>query len=458
MTIVPREVVQAPARIWQRYPEYKDSGVEWIEEIPAHWELKRLRFLCTLNPPKTEIRDLPLNTTVSFLPMEKVGEGGGLRLDETRTLEQLIQSGYTFFQNNDVVVAKITPCFENGKGALCEELVAGVGFGTTELQVLRVFGENNPKFIFYLTISDPFRRLGTSMMKGSAGQKRVPDDFTMNFSLAVPSLSDQEAIVTFLDRETMKIDDLIAKMERLIELLEEKRSALISRAVTKGLNPEVPMKDSRIQWLGEIPAHWDIKRLKHLVQFFGGGTPAKGNLSFWSGQIPWVSPKDMRFETIDDSEDHISEEALDASATQLIYAGAVLIVVRSGILKHSIPVAVNERPVALNQDMKALVPEKRVISTYLSALIRSHQKALLVHWRRVGATVESIEHELLANTQISVPPTHEQHEIARFINQRTMKIDNLVDKLREHIKKLREYRTALVFAAVTGKIDVRQEG
>ena len=258
-------------RKWKPYSAYKDSGVEWLGEIPTHWEVKRLRFLCQINPSKTVLSYLPTDMPISFLPMEQIGEDGSISLDEIRTIEQ-VRQGYTCFCNGDVILAKITPCFENGKGALCKQLLNGIGFGTTELHVLRAKDETDPHFIFYLTRSKPFRDIGTAMMYGSAGQQRVPEDFISDFRVGFPSLPEQRAIATFLDRETARINTLIAKKEQLIELLQEKRAALISHAVTKGLDLMVPMKDSGVEWLGEIPAHWEIKKVKHLIHLVSKGT------------------------------------------------------------------------------------------------------------------------------------------------------------------------------------------
>jgi len=456
MTQIEQLLISSGIGKWKPYPVYKDSGVEWLEEIPEHWEVKRLRFACQINPSKAALTSLPINTQVSFLPMEHIGEDGTISLGEIRSIEEVWQ-GYTYFRNGDVIVAKITPCFENGKGALCNQLVNGLGFGTTELHVLRAKKVLHPDFIFYLTKSAPFRTLGKAMMYGSAGQQRVPEDFIRDFRIGLPSFSEQRAIVAFLDQETAKIKPLIAKKERLIELLQEKRTALISHAVMKGLDPTVPMKDSGVEWLGEIPMHWEVRRLKFAASFFGGGTPLKENIEYWSGDIPWVSPKDMKADIIDETEDHITESAIENSSTRLIRSGAVLIVVRSGILRHSIPVAINIRPVALNQDMKAILPQPFLLPGYVAHVVRGHQKALLVVWRKEGATVESIEYELLLNTTFPIPSLLEQQAIVTYLDRETAKIDALISRIREGIEKLKEYSSALISAALTGKIDVRGE-
>jgi type I restriction enzyme S subunit len=209
--------------------------------------------------------------------MEAVGELGNLDLSRSKPLGK-IASGYTFFRDGDVVVAKITPCFENRKGARAIGLTGGIAFGTTELCVLRPRDSTHGQFLFYLTLSDAFRRRGEAEMYGAGGQKRVPDAFISNLKSPLPPRSEQSAIATFLDREAAKIDALVAKKERLIELLREKRNALITRAVTKGLDPEVPLRDSEVEWVGQIPAHWDLRQLRRAIRKFvdyRGATPKK---------------------------------------------------------------------------------------------------------------------------------------------------------------------------------------
>jgi len=212
-------------------------------------------------------------------------------------------------------------------------------------------------------------------------------------------------------------------------------------------------KDSGARWLGVIPQHWEVKRIKFLARFYGGGTPSKDNLYYWNGDIPWVSPKDMKTEIVNDSEDHITKEGLAGSATQLVQAGAVLVVVRSGILKHSIPVAVNKKAVALNQDMKAMVPRSGLNPDYLKYLILGHQDALLVEWRKAGATVESIEHELLVNSNFPIPSPEEQRAIIELLDGETAKIDALAAKKEQLIELLQEKRAALITRAVTKGLD-----
>ena len=207
--------------------------------------------------------------------MEAVGEYGGLDLEQTRVVAER-GSGYTEFEDGDVVVAKITPCFENGKGALACGLLNGAAIGTTELHVLRPRSNLDRQLLFYFTISPLFRTLGEGEMYGAGGQKRVPTSFCEDVPIPLAPLDEQRAIVDFLDQETAKIGTLIRKKQTLIERLQEKRAALITRTVTSGLPPEAAraaglepepkMKPSGVEWLGEVPAHWEVKRGRFCVE------------------------------------------------------------------------------------------------------------------------------------------------------------------------------------------------
>jgi len=207
----------------------KDSGVEWLGEVPEHWRVKRLRYVASLNP-LVKTRLLP-DAEVSFLPMEAIGKDGSINLEKTRPVAE-VRNGYSYFEDGDVTFAKVTPCFENGKGAVMRDLIGGLGFGTTELTVLRPNPGTDVSFINYLLQSDRFRLLGEGAMTGAGGLKRVPDEFTRNFEAPWPMFSEQQVITAYLDRETTRIDTLISKTNRSIELLKERRSALITAAVT----------------------------------------------------------------------------------------------------------------------------------------------------------------------------------------------------------------------------------
>ncbi|PKQ39013.1 restriction endonuclease subunit S [Pseudomonas sp. YY-1] len=431
---------------YRAYPEYSPDG------FPNSWEQKRLRFALRMNPSKTEI-DLDDSELVSFVPMDAVGEYGGIRLDEEKELSE-IGSGYTYFCDDDVVVAKITPCFENGKGSVAKGLKNKTAFGTTELHVMRAGPEHlEPQFLFYLTISDLFRKIGESEMYGAGGQKRVPESFIKDFRAGIPPIREQQDIARFLDFKTAQIDALIAKKVALLDKLAEKRTALISHAVTKGLDPSVPMKDSGVAWLGEIPADWTTKRLRFLTSMAGGMTPATTNSYYWGGNTPWITPKDMKCEFLSGSIDTLTDEALLETGITLHEAGRVLIVVRGMILAHTFPVAINTVPTTVNQDMKAL--STSLDCEYLALLLRGIQPLILSVVEESAHGTKVLRTDIFKNIRLPVPPVESQKIIVKRITSLIAKLDHQKKHIDSVIERLQEYRSALITNAVTGKIDVR---
>ncbi|HMN93859.1 MAG TPA: restriction endonuclease subunit S [Hydrogenophaga sp.] len=182
------------------YPAYAEKGANGTT-FPTTWPVQRLRFHIQSNPVKSEVAHLAPETLVTFVPMEAVGEWGGMDTSAEREVGDL-SNGYTYFADGDVVIAKITPCFENGKGAIAQGLSNGVGFGTTELHVIRPDEHLSNRWVFYLTMSHLFRKRGEAEMYGAGGQKRVPEDFIRNLRIGIPSTAEQEQIADFLDWRT----------------------------------------------------------------------------------------------------------------------------------------------------------------------------------------------------------------------------------------------------------------
>jgi len=218
-------------RTGKPYPAYKDSGVAWLGKVPEHWEVRRLKRIARLNPSKSEVPLALRDGQAVFLPMERVGSDGRFDPSEVRPISDLWK-GFTYFQRGDVIVAKITPCFENGKGACLENLPTAIGFGSTEFHVIRPSKAIVIAYLYRVTTLSEFRRLGTDEMTGAAGQQRVPVEFIANFPLPLPPLFEQTAIVEYLDAQTAKLDTAIAAARREIELLREYRERLIADVVT----------------------------------------------------------------------------------------------------------------------------------------------------------------------------------------------------------------------------------
>lgn len=297
--------------------------------------------------------------------------------------------------------------------------------------------------------------MGCVSMATGGGQPNISQDILRHLRLACPAQYEQQSIAAFLDRETAKIDALIAEQKRLIELLKEKRRAIISHAVTKGLNPDAPMKDSGIEWLGEMPEHWKVTPLKHLVSFRSGGTPSKENLDFWDGDVPWASAKDLKTEILYDTIDHITELAIQSGAAECIPNGSVLVVVRGMILARTFPVCFVAAPMAINQDLKALECREGLDARFLARLLQGSSEESLRRIDEAAHGTKALRMETWASMELPTPSIKEQSFIVDFLDRETAKLDALTVEAKTAISLLQERRTALISAAVTGKIDVR---
>jgi type I restriction enzyme S subunit len=448
-------VLETRPRCFRPYPEYKDSGIEWLGKIPTHWQVKRLKNVASINPSKSEIGPIPTSLQVSFVPMEAVGEFGGLNLTSSREVGE-VASGYTYFRDGDVLVAKITPCFENGKGALARGLENGIGFGTTELHVLRPTRQLVAEFLAYLTFADAFRRLGQTEMKGAAGQQRVPDDFVKHFSAPVPSLSEQRMIADFLNRETAKIDALVAEKQRAIELLQEKRAALITQTVTKGLSHNVPMRDSGIAWLGAIPKHWEVRPLKRVSPALTVGVVVNPSTYISDDGIPFLYGSDIKEgRIIPENARRMEPQQSAALSKSRLHAGD-LVMVRVGAPGVT-AVVPPELEGANCASILIIRGSKSFDSQWLCYVLNSRVVRYQVEIVQYGAAQEQFNVSHAAEFLVPCPPATEQHAIAAALEQHTAEIDGLIGTVHRGIDRLSEFRTALISAAVTGKIDVREE-
>ena len=445
--------VEVRPRRFRPYPEYRDSGVEWLGEIPAHWEanpLKRSFRVVNGSTPKSGEPD-NWDGDIPWVTPEDLG-----RLSE-RVLNKparcITRKGYETCGTRMVPAGSLVL---STRAPIGHFAISGTSICTNQGCRSLVFRHpGNETYTYFQLYAG--RPMLEAAGRGSTFMELGKQDLE-SVALAVPPPDEQTTIAGFLDRETAKIDALVAKKERLIELLQEKRSALITRAVTRGLDPNVPTKESGVEWLGEIPTHWEPARLWRLCAAISGATPTRDNPAYWDGEIAWVSPKDMKRRMIATSEDLITRQAMDETGVKLIPPPVVLVVVRGMILAHTFPVAVTTAPVTINQDMKALRLADFVDPIYFAWALDGLAGGL------IATVVEEAAHGTRAirmdqwrNLVCPVPPRSEQRGISDFLKEKTAKIDALIGKIREAIDHLNEYRTALISAAVTGKIDVRNE-
>ncbi|MER8898824.1 restriction endonuclease subunit S, partial [Mesorhizobium sp. M0676] len=301
-----------------------------------------------------------------------------------------------------------------------------------------------------------FRGLGEGAMYGAGGQKRVPDDFVRDFRLALPPPPEQNAIAAFLDRETGKIDALMEEQKRLIELLKEKRQAVISHAVTKGLEPDAPMKHSGVEWLGDVPEHWTIKPLKHMVSHV---VDCLHTTPTYDGELlyPAIRTADVeRGVLLLQQAKLVSEDVYRERIQRLKPEEGDVLYSREGErfgMAALVPSGVN---LCLGQRMMMFRVQPSGAPGFLMWALNSEPIYQEVLARTAGATAPHANISDLINFRVPCPPDAEQQAIARWLDRATGQIDRLSEKANGAILLLQERRSALISAAVTGKIDVRQ--
>jgi type I restriction enzyme, S subunit len=437
------------------YPEYKDSGVPWLGKIPQHWSVVRLKQVAQVGPSKSEAKGLlEINMPATFLPMERIGTDGRLDTREMRPISE-VWNGFTYFRRSDVLIAKITPCFENGKGACLTSLPTEVGFGSTEFIVLRAGPSIMPEFLYRVSTLSEFRALGADAMNGAAGQQRVPPDFVRGFICGLPSIEEQVSITRFLAHTDHCINRLIHAKRRLIELPNEQKLAIIHRAVTRGLDPNVRLKPSGIDWLGDLPEHWEVSRLKFLASHIVDCLHATPEYIL-DGEYPAIRTADVEPGRV-----RLERARRVAREHYLLWTSRLR--PREGDVLYS---REGER-----YGIAALVPpavELCISQRMMLFRIREPQCSRYVMWQLncphvyaqasedlIGATSPHVNVERIRNYALSVPPPSEQAEIVAWIEVQCRTIEDGRSKAVREINLLREYRTSLIADVVTGKLDVR---
>ena len=260
---------------------------------------------------------------------------------------------------------------------------------------------------------------------------------------SIPPLSEQKKIASILT----SVDEVIETTQKQIDKLQDLKKATMNELLTKGIG-HTEFKDSE---LGRIPKSWEVKKLGETGKWKGGGTPSKSNPEFWEGNIPWVSPKDMKYEYISQTEDYVSDLAVANSSTNLIDSGAILIVVRSGILKHTLPVAISKCNLTINQDMKALSVSKKFSNLFIYHYLVAKNHVVLRSTLKAGNTVESIDTQVFSDYLIPTPPLHEQIAIANIIET----IASQIRKKNQKLSQTQSLKKSLMQDLLTGKVRVQ---
>ncbi|UWH26814.1 restriction endonuclease subunit S [Aeromonas veronii] len=438
---------------YQPYPDYKNSGVEWLGEIPDAWELWKLAHAYDVigsgtTPPTNE--DKWFGDGVPWVTTGELRETVVEQTTKNVTFEALNQfSALKIHPAGSVVIAMY--------GATIGRLGV-LGIDATTNQACCVLTQSQHlynQYVFYWLYA--FRDEIIKLSSGG-GQPNINQEKVASLKITAPDYSHQKKIVSFLDYETARIDQLIAKQQQLIELLKEKRQAVISHAVTKGLNPNAPMKDSGVEWLGQVPEHWVICKIKNLASVISKGTtPSTIGAEFIDegvrflkaeniGKSPSVN-SDPEFFISEGTNKQISRSQLKENDVLVIIAGATT--GAASILQKEM------LPANTNQAVSFIRPVKRVFSKWMLSWLATDFSQRVIWMGAVQAAQPNLSMESLGNIPITLPPESEIQDIISTIDFKLNKFEQLTNKAEETISLMQERRTALISAAVTGKIDLR---
>ncbi|MCJ7586520.1 MAG: restriction endonuclease subunit S [Candidatus Aminicenantes bacterium] len=437
-------------RRFRPYPEYKDSGVEWLGEIPMHWEARRLKFVLSapLKYGANEAAELEELDLPRYVRITDIDENDSLRDETFKSLPDEVAKEY-LLREGDILFARSGATA--GKTFLYRKTWGTCAYAG---YLIRARLNNEiafPEFIRFFTSSLGYWQWLASVFIQATIQNVSAERYA-SLSLPLPALSEQHTIAVFLDRETAKIDALIEKKERLIDLLHEKRTALITQAVTKGLDPTVPTKDSGVEWLGIIPALWEAYRIKSLTKEHKQGFYTEQTYIDEGVKLARISDIDDRANIHFDNMPYVSIDSKDECTFRLL-EGDILFA-RSGTIGRFGIVCGTERAVFASYLIRFRFSKVHV-EFLRYAFDSKYFKDSLVSSLHGGAN-QNVHAENIKALTIALPPRDEQPKITAYLLRETAKIDTLVAKVYEAIDRLKEYRTALISAAVTGKIDVRE--
>jgi type I restriction enzyme S subunit len=441
--------VQCVLRRFKPYPTYKDSGIEWLGDIPAHWGVVRADAIFRYEKLQIEPAGLT-DEYVLHYSIPSVQEIGNGRLEPPSEID----SAKLQIKGTRLLVSKLNP----RKGTI---LIASKGDVTTicsteflplEVRVADI------RWALYLFIAESTRqRLSAGVRSATRSHQRAEVADILKAWHAVPPPNEQRGMSAFLDREAAKIDALVEKKEQLIALLQEKRIALITRAVTKGLDPNAPMSDSGVEWLGEIPAHWGVARLASLTNravpiVYGILLPGPR----LDDGVPYIGAGDVNERMRLDHLPRTTEEIASQYPRSRVQAGEIVYAIRGSF--GAVELVPPELEGAnLSRDAARVSPATGVVARWLCWALRSDTSQKQFDFHELGATITGVNIRDLKRVLLPCPSAVEQKAIGDHLDEKTAKIDALLVKIREAIDRLKELRTALISAAVTGKIDVREE-
>ena len=427
----------------------KDSGIEWIGEIPEGWEITRLKYLADFEPT-CDTSYLTDESKVTYTPMECVKNGG---FENRSALYGNLSHTLTPFQNGDIAMAKVTPCFENGNIAIMDNLFSGFGLGSSELFIFRSKSIST-RYFFYWLQNKAFVARACSTMTGTGGLKRISPSFIRNCPVHCPSTDEQTKISDYLDAKCSKIGDLLTSVHASIEEYKKLKQAVITQAVTKGVRGEREMKDSGNPWFGQIPTDWKLSRVGLHFSIILGKMLCNAPLNDTYTLEPYYCAADVHFDGVTDGE---RKKMWFSPIEKDLYRVSVgdLLVVEGGAGAGGSAIVEKQDSDTYVQNSIMIVRSKgNADNRYLRYLLEFLVKQGYIDVVCNKATIPHFTKDKLSCVPFCLCPTGEQKEIADYLDAKCAEIDGLIAKKEQLVKELESYKKSLIYEVVTGKREV----
>ncbi len=436
---------------YKGYPKYKESGIEWVGQTPAHWRMVPIKYMALessslfIDGDWIESKDIS-SEGIRYITTGNVGEGNykeqGAGFISEATFKSL---SCTEVFEGDLLISRLNAPI--GRACIVPELGCRIVTSVDNV-IFRPDSEYLKEYLVYLFSCSSYFKHTSDLARGATMQ-RISRGLLGNIRTSVPPIGEQQKIADFLDHETAKIDTLIAKQEKLIELLKEKRQAVISRAVTKGLNPNAPMKDSGVEWLGEVPEHWKVLQFRRFTHLSQGLQIPQSDRFYDSaeGRAEYITIK-----SINAGVDSEFKEYIESSNQRVFCNKSEILLARTGATGE---VVTDVEGIFHNNFFKVSFDSNYIIKEFLFNMLKV--KELKSHLLMLAGTttIPDLNHGAFLSTKVTVPSKEEQISIVNEILKKMAVYDSVMTKVQKGILLLKERKNALISGAVTGKIDVR---